>query len=271
VSAAHGSLTRLGFAAELLLTRLVVVRFERRGYAEADRILVNYDSVRRALIEHYDVGAKVKKVAYTSEAAFLREGGSSRWLTDDTAAEGGEAPLIVTVSRHDPRKGLDVLIAGLARLRAADVSFRASLLGGGALLAAHRRLVERLGLGDVVRVEGFVPHAHRYLEEAHAFVQPSLQEGSGSLSVLEALQAGTPVIASGVDGIPEDVVDGESALLVPPGNPEALAGALRQVLGNLELRRRLARQGHAVFAARFSAEAFAAGLRAAYAELGVKP
>ena len=89
--------------------------------------------------------------------------------------------------------------------------------------------------------------------------------------MLEALQIGTPVIASGVDGIPEDVVDGQSALLVPPGNPEALAGALRQVLGDLELRRRLARQGHAVFAARFSSEAFTAGLREAYAELGVTP
>jgi glycosyltransferase involved in cell wall biosynthesis len=247
VSAAHGRLQRLAFAAELLLTQLVVARFERRGYAEARLILVNYESVRRALDDLYGVGAKVRKIAYCPESVFLRKGGFSRSLTAGATDERGEPPLIITVACHDPRKGLHVLIEALARLRASGIRFRGALLGGGTLLAAHRRLVERLGLAGMVRVEGFVPQSDRYLEDALVFVQPSLEEGSGSLSLLEALHAGTAVVASDVDGIPEDVVDRESALLVPPGDPEALAAALRRVLGDADLRRGLARRGHAAF------------------------
>lgn len=69
---------------------------------------------------------------------------------------------------------------------------------------------------------------------------PHCEEGSGSLSVLEALQAGTAVLASEVDGILEDVADGDSALLVPAGDPAVPAAALRRVLSDADLRRRLA-------------------------------
>jgi glycosyltransferase involved in cell wall biosynthesis len=210
-------------------------------------------------------------VTYGPESAFLRKSGGSRALTQESGRDGEQPPLIVAVSRHDPRKGVHVLIEALARLRASGLRFRACLVGGGALLAAHRRLVERLGLAGTVNVEGFVTDPFPYLEEAHVFVQPSLEEGSGSLSLLEALQAGTAVVASDVDGIPEDVVDGESALLTRPGDPEALAAALVRMLGDADLRRRLARRGHAVFESRFSADACAAALREAYAGLGVTP
>jgi len=100
------------------------------------------------------------------------------------------------------------------------------------------------------------------------FALPSLEEGSGSLSLLEALQAGVGVVASGVDGIPEDVTDGDSALLVSPGDAEGLAVALERVLTDPELRRRLARRARETFEARFSAGALADALKAVYAELG---
>ena len=100
-------------------------------------------------------------------------------------------------------------------------------------------------------------------------MRPTLPEGSGFLSLVEALQAGAAVVASRVDGIAEHVADGDSALLVEPGDPDTLALALTRVLVNPDLRRCVARRGHAVFESRFSAAAFAAALRAAYAELGV--
>lgn len=271
VSADHGSLQRLGFAAELVWNRLIVERFERRGYVEARLVLVNYDSVRRVLADRYGVGAKVRKITYGPESAFLLKGVGSRGLASGPPAGAGEPRRIVAVARHDPRKGLDVLIEALARVSASGIGFRGCLVGGGPLLAAHRRLVERLGLAGVVRVEGFVADAYPYLEQADVFVQPSLEEGSGSLSLLEALQAGAAVVASDVDGIPEDVVDGDSALLVEPGNPEALGAALARVLIDADLRRRLAQRGHATFESRFSAEAFTAALRETYAGLGVTP
>lgn len=259
LSNAHGPLERLSFTAELAMTRLLSARLEQRGLAACGVVLVNYESVRRDLIARYAIGAKIRKVTYGPESAFLREGGTSRALAPENHSSDG-APRIVAVSRHDPRKGVDVLIDAMARLRAAGVPFRGRLVGGGALLAVHRRYVERLGLGDVVKVEGFAPDPFPYLEEADVFVQPSIEEGSGSLSLLEALHAGTAVVASAVDGIPEDVVHGESAFLTTAGDPAALAAALTTMLGDADLRRRLARAGHAVFRSRFSADAFAAAL-----------
>jgi glycosyltransferase involved in cell wall biosynthesis len=259
---------RAAGAVARLWRHFVVDRRERRAYTEADLVLVNYDSVRQALAERYGLADTVRTITYAPPSAFLVRGGTSRGLGAAPALPGDAPPLVVAVARHDPRKGLDVLIEALARVRASGIPFRACLVGGGSLLATHRRRVEDLGLASVVRVEGFVPDPYPYLEDAHVFVQPSLGEGRGSLALLEALQAGAAVVASAVDGIPEDVVDGDSALLVEPGNPEALGAALARVLSDGDLRRRLAQRGHATFEARFSAPAFTAALCAAYASVG---
>ena len=181
------------------------------------------------------------------------------------------APLIVSVSRHDARKGVDVLLRALARLLAAGERFRACLVGGGPLLAAHRALAKSLGLNGTVSVTGLVPDAYTYLRYADVFALPSLEEGSGSLSLLEALQAGVAAVASAVDGISEDVIDGRSAILVPPGEERALAAALARAVQDRVLRDDLAREGRATFEARFSAAAFSASLSEVYRELGFMP
>ena len=62
---------------------------------------------------------------------------------------------------------------------------------------------------------GFVPETASYLARADVYVLPSLQEGSGSIALIEALQASLPAVASDVDGIPEDAGPGRGALLVP--------------------------------------------------------
>jgi glycogen(starch) synthase len=110
-----------------------------------------------------------------------------------------------------------------------------------------------------------------YLACADLFALPSREEQSGSLAVIEALQDGLPVVASGVDGLLEDLTDGEDALLVPPGNAAALAAALERLLGDPGLRRRLGGCGRATFEARFSPEAVAGALRDLYGGLGIEP
>ncbi len=196
------------------------------------RVLVNYESVRRQPTEAFGSDLPIQRVAYASEAAFVH--GEEDPLGPEPAAiaalEPRDAPLVVTVARHDPRKGIDVLLRALARLRAAQVPFRACLVGGWSLLDDHRRLAADLGLGRETVLTGFVPDAYPYLQHADVFVLPSLQEGSGSLALLEALQAGAPVVASAVDGIPEDVKDGEDGLLVPPRRFRRAGGGAGQAI-----------------------------------------
>ncbi len=116
-----------------------------------------------------------------------------------------------------------------------------------------------------------MPDPYPYLTGADVFVLPSLEEGSGSLSLLEALQARVAVVASGVDGIPEDVTDGDTALLVPPGDPATLAESIERLLKDDALREGMALRGRRAFEARFSADVFSAALRRAYAEVGIAP
>jgi glycosyltransferase involved in cell wall biosynthesis len=265
--AERGRLARLPLAAELLWTRAAVGPLERRACAGADLLLVNYDSVRRILDERYGVGARVRRIAYAAEAAFVSAERTP--LPPDAIAEArrGGAPVLVCVARHDPRKGVPVLLHALARLRARGIAHRAVLVGDGLQLAAHRRLAAALELGATTRITGWVEDAFAHVAHADVFALPSLEEGSGSMALLEALQAGAAVVASRVDGIPEDVVDGESALLVPPGDPDALASALARALGDAALRARLGAAARAAFEARFTADRFAAALGERYAEL----
>jgi len=250
----------------------LIGRCERRTYRESDLVLVNYESVRRLLAEKYGAGLPVRKLAYAPESAFL-----PAFTTEPPPSEGlaalapRDAPLIVSASRHDPRKGLDILLRALAELRRTGARFRACILSGGPLFAAHRRLARQLRLDDTTLLTNWVPDTGPYLRAADIFVLPSLQEGSGSVAMLEALQAGNAVVASNVDGIPEDVTDGESALLVEPGRGDRLGEALARLLGDGGLRQRLARRAREVFADRFSAPAFTEALRATYAELGFSP
>jgi glycosyltransferase involved in cell wall biosynthesis len=224
-------------------------------------VLVNYHRVAELLDAAHGPGLEIRRIPYAAPAAFKAESDAF----DGCAS--GDGPLIVSVSRHDARKGVDILLRALAMLAADGVAFRACLLGPGRLIEAHRGLANRLGLSDRVSIPGYVPNVMPYLRRADLFVLPSLQEGSGSLSLLEALQAGAAVIASACDGIPEDIRDGEHGLLVEPGDVQALAVALRKLLQDPQLRLALAGRGQRLYARRFSKQAFTDALRDVYADV----
>ncbi len=272
VTSAHGRWAKIKLRCELRWIRLAVNPSERRGLRESRLVLVNYASVESIVRAAYGNAIRFGRITYASEMAFARRDGEAAVAQAPLAGLAPpSAPLIVAVSRHDARKGIDVLLRALARLRARGVPFRACLVGGGPLLERHRVFAAKLDLGASTVLTGRVPDAYAYLKCADIFALPSIEEGSGSLSLLEAMQAGAAPVVSRIDGIPEDVTDGESALMAAPGDAEDLAQALARALGDAALRTRLARQAHAVYRARFSAGAFAGALRDAYTTLGFPP
>ena len=266
----HSLWQKIWVHAEKRWARFAVTPLERHAYSKARMIIVNYNCVEEQLIDEFDTGVEIRQLPYASEEAFLCKP-TAAVPAEIRALQPKEAPLIVSLSRHDPRKGMEILIRALGRLKQAGVPFRACLVGRGELLHAHRLLARNLGLEGTTVLTGLVPDPFLYLNCADIFVLPSIRESSGSLSLLEALQAAAAVIASDVDGIPEDVKHGESALLVKSGSVPELTEALTNLLCNPDLRMRLANQSRELFATRFSADVFACAIRATYADLGFRP
>jgi glycosyltransferase involved in cell wall biosynthesis len=251
-----------------LWVRTVLSRNECLGYERASMVLVNYDSVARLVREGCERAPEIRRMPYAAPSAFCPTAATSDRLPDTIKALGPtEAPLIVSASRHVARKGVGVLIRALAGLDEMGVSYRACVLSGGRLLAPHRRLAAELGLDGQVALPGHVEDVAPYLRAADVFVLPSLEEGSGSVSLLEALQAGAAVVASRCDGIGEDLVDGETALLVPPGDERALRNAIADLLANPDLRSTLGANARRLYHERFSADSFTDALKALYAEV----
>ena len=258
---------RLAYRAELAFGRAVAAPAERRALQASRVAIVNYDSVRRIVEGAYGRGAPVRHLPYAAGTAFSPDDGAA----EPTGLPPGDAPLIVSTSRHDGRKGLDVLIRALAGLRDGGVGFRACLCGTGILLEEHRRFAASLGLGERVTFPGRVPEVMPYLRACDVFVLPSLEEGSGAVSVLEALQAGRAIVASNVDGLPEDLTDGADALLAAPGDVAALRDALARLVGDAELRERLGAAARTTYEERFSPRVVADALRELYEGVGLAP
>ena len=240
---------------------------EDRAFLGSDRILVNYDSVIALLRSRLGRSLQISKIPYTSEAAFLPPPNKIEVEPELLRAfEPRDVPLIVSVSRHDPRKGLHILLCALARLKKRGIAFRACLIGRGQLLQEHRRLARELQLERETLITGLVDDPRLFLRHAQIFVLPSLEESSGSVSLIEALEAGLACVVSDIDGIPEDVTHNESALLTEPGNVDALAESLSQVLLDSSLRSRLGNRARTRFETQFSVEKFSTSLKQVYAE-----
>jgi glycosyltransferase involved in cell wall biosynthesis len=173
----------------------------------------------------------------------------------------GVPPVIVSVGRLAAPKDPLTLVAALARLPAG--AFRAVLVGGGPQHADVAAAVRRAGLDDAVELIGNRDDVPALLAVADLFVLASRSEGL-PMSVLEAMAAGLPVVASAVGGVAEAVVDGETGLLVPPGDAKALADSIGRVLADPQLRRAMGSAGRARAAAHFELGRFRAAHVALY-------
>jgi glycosyltransferase involved in cell wall biosynthesis len=254
-------------------TTPALIECQQRAILDPDRLLVVSEHWRNLLAADYGVDATVVRNGIDPD----RFGPGTAGERERFRARAGAGPdtfLILTVGGIEPRKGSVTLLEAMPVVAArANQPFSGdtpavssgdtpappgpgrpvlAVVGGHTFFdyrayrdSALARLPE-LGLveGRDILLLGTVSEADlgAWYRAADAFAFPSVKEGFG-LVVLEALAAGLPVVASDIPVFAEYLRDGESALLVPPGDPAALAGALHRLAGDPALRQQLAAGG----------------------------
>lgn len=178
-------------------------------------------------------------------------------------AHRGERPLVGFLARlHEGKVPLDFVAAVLAA-RDRGAEFKAALVGDGPLEATVRARVAEAGLGNDVLVLPFGRDPAPALAAFDVYVMPSLWE-SFPIGILEAMAASLPVVATNVGGVPEAVADGETGLLVPLGEVDALSAAIERLVRDPALRRRMGAAGRARWESEFGVARMVDGLEAAY-------
>ncbi len=229
---------------------------ERAITRRAGRVIAITDALRRFLVD--GVGLPERKVEVVHYG-----------LDDLPPAWGdaGDVPLpagarvLLCVGRLADQKGVDVAVRAVAHVRERVPEAVLVVLGEG----PERARLEALA-GDGVQLPGRVGDVAAWYRRADVLVHPARWEGFG-LALLEAMLAGKPVVATRVSSAPEIVVDGETGLLVPPDDPQALAEALLALLGDPARAAALGAAGLARARSEFSVERMADRTVAVYGDV----
>ncbi len=190
---------------------------DRHAGKRFDHVVACSEAVRDFLLETYRYPPR--------RVTCIRNG----WSGTPLQLRKDPHPTIVCTANFRAQKGHPVLIEAFATVAQRVPEARLVLLGDGPELPEARRLVGELGLAERVELPGPQADVWPWLAKAHVFALASHYEPLG-IAVLEAMGAGLPVVATGVDGIRELVWPGVTGELVPPGDPAAMARALIAVL-----------------------------------------
>ena len=175
-----------------------------------------------------------------------------------------EAPVAGVLARFDKVKGHETLLDAVARVKSALPGLRARCAGEGRLLERLRWQLKPAGLESLVEFPGRVDDKWAFMAGCRIGVVPSLGSEAVSRAALEWMAAGRAVIASKVGGLPDIVEDGVTGLLVPPGDPAALAEALSSLLLYPKTAERLGRAARERWEKEFGLEEFCAATQNVY-------
>lgn len=183
------------------------------------------DTNRRLTAEYYDLPIEgVEMVVNPVDIAAFADRDPKPW--DERRFD------FIHVARFEEAKnhvGLVRAIAHLKSRRPEGAPIKVALVGEGPLMEEVRLEVRRLGIEHAVRFLGIRDDVAELMHDSRCFVLPSLYEGL-PMTILEAMSAGLPVIATSVGGVPDVVQDGRTGVLVPPGDEEALVAAMERML-----------------------------------------
>lgn len=212
---------------DLWLTRL--------SYAMADVCLACSRSVRDQWLAYMGRSESKFRVIYNGVAQLQPTRDKLAQLREELAIPA-RSVVVGFTGRLEPEKGCLPMLEAirLVAQQAPDTHF--VLVGDGSLRARMQECVHEWGLASRIQFTGFRPDASMAIHLFDIAVIPSLMQEPFSLVVLETMDAAKPIIASRVGGIPEAAIDGETALLVPPGEPEPLANAILSLVRDPERR-----------------------------------
>lgn len=176
------------------------------------------------------------------------------------------ALVVGMVAQLIPRKGHRYLIEAVNTLHADYPGLRVLLFGKGPRQAELEAGIAHRGLTGIIRLAGFRTDLPRWLGGLDILAHPADMEGLG-VSLLQASAAAVPIITSRAGGLPEAVADGVTGLLTAPGDLEALIAALRRLLDDADLRRRMGEAGRRRILAEFSVDAMVEGNLAIYRQV----
>jgi L-malate glycosyltransferase len=238
--------------------------FSRWKYRQVDRFITASDAIRTMLIEDgvpaerattVHEGIDVDRVA-SVEPLNVRE---EYWFPPHSLIVGNIAALV-------PHKGQKYLIDAAAIVVREAPQARFLVLGEGELRPTLEHQVKHLHLSQHVVFAGFRTDVLAVLKGLDLFVMSSVTEGLGT-SLLDAMAASRPIVGTQAGGIPEVVVDGETGVLVPPRDAEALAAAILDMLRDEPKRRRMAEAGFARVGTVFSVGRMVEQTLAVYADV----
>jgi glycosyltransferase involved in cell wall biosynthesis len=241
------------------------IAVERWLMAKTDRVVVSAESVRDFYIEQ--VGADPEKVDVIYNAvdwAQLTATVDRDALRAQCGVPPG-APVAGIIARLTEQKAHAHLFESMAKTAGLE-ALHLLVVGDGHLRASLEALSSSLGLADRIHFLGARRDLGNILAAIDMFVMPSLWEGL-PLSMVLAMGAGLPVIATRVAGIPEVVEDGETGLLVPPADPVRLGEALASLVRDAGLRSRLGSAAKARVLPRFGVDGYLASVTNLYDRL----
>jgi glycosyltransferase involved in cell wall biosynthesis len=225
---------------------------------------IRYAVRRKALMARGDLFLAVSHAlrARAIAAGFPAERTRTHYVGVDLSrfspGPGAESGLVLHVGRLVPKKGTGVLLDAFSAVRETVPGARLMIIGHGPLRASLERKSATLGLRAAVSFVGeLTPEdVAGWLRRAWVIAAPSVTAADGDAeglptALVEAAASGVPAAATRHSGIPEAVIDGESGLLVPEGDPAALAGALVALLSNAEMRSRMAARARTLAEYRF--------------------
>lgn len=243
--------------------------FSRRKYLKnVDAVIAISDGVKKVLLDGGVPASAIEVIASGIDFSVFREVSSRDFLRKEFAFAPDDY-LVGIVAALEDHKGHAYLFQATGILKERAPKVRLIVVGTGSLRMELEGQVRNLGVEDIVFFLGFREDVPRILASLDLFVLSSHLEGLGS-SLLDAMASRLPVVATQTGGIPEIVIHGETGILVPPRDPQALAEAILRVYRDKELASRLAQKGFEFVQRRFSAEAMADKVLALYERLAAK-